>query len=162
MEEHYPFTGTGNLFRFCQGLSRINIQNNVLVIFDNDAAGVEKYQQLSNLNKPKNMQICKLPDHEHFSCFKTIGPNGTSTENINGAAVAIECFLDLKSISERDRCVRWTSYNRELQRYQGEIEGKDALVRAFKQANLTDGRYDTSRLEFLLDYLVGVWIDNAA
>jgi HEPN/Toprim N-terminal domain 1 len=33
MEEHYPFTGTGNLFRFCQGLSRIKIQNNVLVVF---------------------------------------------------------------------------------------------------------------------------------
>lgn len=162
MEEHYPFTGTGNLFKFCQGLSRINIQNKVFVIFDNDAAGIEKYQQLINLPKPKNMQICRLPDHEYFSNFKTIGPNGTSMTNINGAAVAIECFLDLSSIHERDRCVRWTSYNRELQRYQGEIEGKDKLVRAFKKANLTDGRYDTSRLEFLLDYFVGEWIEKSA
>lgn len=162
MEEHYPFTGTGNLFRFCQGLSRIKIQNNVLVIFDNDAAGVEKFEQSRNLNRPKNMHICRLPDHEFFSRFKTVGPNGASQENINGAAVAIECFLDMSTISESDGCVRWTSYNRELQRYQGEIEGKDSLVRAFKKANLTDGSYDTSRLKFLLDYLVGEWVENAA
>jgi len=162
MEEHYPFTGTGNLFRFCQGLSRIKIQNNVLVIFDNDAAGVEKFEQSRNLNRPKNLHICRLPDHEFFSSFKTIGPNGASKENINGSAVAIECFLDLSTISESDSCVRWTSYNRELQRYQGEIEGKDGLVRAFKNANLTNGSYDTSRLKFLLDYLVGEWVENAA
>lgn len=162
MEEHYPFTGTGNLFRFCQGLSRIRIQNNILVVFDNDAAGVEKFELARNLAKPKNMLICKLPDHEFFSSFKTIGPNGASKESINGSAVAIECFLDLSTISEKDSCVRWTSYNRELQRYQGEIEGKDSLVGAFKRADLTDGSYDTSRLKFLLDYLVSEWVNNAA
>ena len=107
------------------------------------------------------MHFCRLPDHESISSFRTVGPNGTSDENINGSAVAIECFLDLSTISESDRHVRWTSYNRELQRYQGEIEGKDILVRAFKKANLTDGSYDTSRLEFLLDYLVSEWVGNA-
>lgn len=161
MEGHYPFTGTGNLFRFCQGLSRIKIQNNVLVIFDNDAAGVEKFEQSRNLNRPKNMHICRLPDHDFFSSFKTVGPNGTSKENINGSAVAIECFLDLSTISESDSCVRWTSYKSELQRYQGEIEGKGRLVRAFKKADLTDGSYNTSRLKFLLDYLVSEWVENA-
>jgi len=162
MEEHYPFTGTGNLFRFCQGLSRIKIQNKVLVLFDNDAAGVEKFEQARKLNRPKNMHICRLPDHEFFSSFKTVGPNGASRENINGSAVAIECFLDLSTINETENFVRWTSYNRELQRYQGEIEGKDRLVRLFKKANLTDGSYETSRLKFLLDYLVGEWVENAA
>jgi HEPN superfamily Toprim-like protein len=72
MEEHYPFTGIGNLFRFCQGLSRIRIQNNVLVIFDNDASGIEKFEQLYKLNRPKNMHFCRFPDHESFSSFKTV------------------------------------------------------------------------------------------
>jgi hypothetical protein len=161
MEENYPFTGTGNLFKFCQGLSRIKIQNNVLVIFDNDAAGVENYDRACNLDRPRNMQICKLPDHEFFSNFKTVGPSGSSKENINGSAVAIECFLDLSKIREKDRCVRWTSYNRTLRRYQGEIDNKNRLVRAFKRSNLTDGGYDTSRLKYLLDYIVDKWTVNA-
>ena len=43
MEEGYPFTGTGDLYRFCQGLVSIEIENNVVVIYDNDAEGVENY-----------------------------------------------------------------------------------------------------------------------
>ncbi|HBW37720.1 HEPN/Toprim-associated domain-containing protein [Desulfosporosinus sp. BICA1-9] len=162
MEENYPFTGTGNLFRFCQGLSRIKIQNNILVIFDNDAAGIEKFEKCRDLSRPKNLHICKLPDHEYFSSFRTIGPNGESVEDINGSAVAIECFLDMSKISSAISYLRWTSYNRELDRYQGELEGKDALVRAFRGSNLTDGSYNTDRLRFLLDYLVDQWVTNAS
>jgi hypothetical protein len=161
MKEHYPFTGTGNLFNFCQGLARIKIQNNVLVVFDNDAAGVEKYNKAILLNRPKNMIICKLPDHESFNSFESVGPNGLLQADINGSAVAIECFLDSSKINVLQNRVRWTSYNRELGRYQGELEGKDDLVRIFKNANLTDGSYDTSRLKFLLEYLMSEWIKNA-
>ena len=139
MEDNYPFTGTGNLFRFCQGLSRIRIQNNVLVVFDNDAAGVEKFGQSSQLSGAERILFCKLPDHEAFSRFKTIGPNGSSYEDINGSAVAIECFLDLSTLEGDERQIRWTSFNRALQKYQGELEGKENAVRAFKKADLTGG-----------------------
>jgi len=44
MQENYPFTGGGNLLNFCKGLSSIKIQNKVLVIFDNDTEGVDKYR----------------------------------------------------------------------------------------------------------------------
>ena len=160
MEEHYPFTGTGNLYNFCQGLARIKIQNNVLIIFDNDAAGSEKYKQSYTLPRPKNLHICKLPDHSFFTGFPTIGPHSNSLDDINGSAVAIECFLDLSKIAKSDACVRWTSYNRKLGKYQGEIVGKDTLIKAYKNANLVDGTYDTERLQFLLDYLVDEWIKS--
>jgi hypothetical protein len=161
MEEHYPFTGTGNLFNFCKGLSRIKIQNNILIIFDNDTAGIEKFNECQHLIHPKNMHICKLPDHKDFENFRTVGPNGSSTENINNAAVAIECFLDLSKTNQLLSCVRWTSYNRKMGRYQGELEDKESHVRTFKKANLTGGSYDTTRLQFLLDYLVDEWVANA-
>jgi hypothetical protein len=161
MEEHYPFTGTGNLFRFCQGLSKIRIQNNVLVVFDNDAAGIEKFEQLSQLSRAEKILFCKLPDHHDFTRFRTIGPNGSSHEDINGAAVAIECFLDLSTIDDSEIQIRWTSFNRALQKYQGELEGKENAVRAFKKADLTGGSYDTSKLEFVLDYLVDQWIGKS-
>jgi hypothetical protein len=160
MEEHYPFTGTGNLLRFCEGLARIKIQNQVIVLFDNDATGFETYERARALDMPKSMLVCRLPDHADFASFPTIGPNGQARENINGSAVAIECFLDMNTIRQDQACVRWTSYNRSLGRYHGEIEGKDALIKAFKKANLTDGSYNASRLELLLDHLVGQWIER--
>lgn len=162
MEEHYPFTGTGNLYRFCQGLSSIRIQNKMLVIFDNDAAGIEKFEQVRALPRPANMNVCKLPNHSDFKAFKTVGPNGESVDNINGAAVSIECFLDLsKAVPEGGR-VRWTAYNRALRRYQGEIEGKQSLVRCFMSADWLDGEYDMARLDFLLEYLINEWVSGSA
>ena len=160
MEEHYPFTGTGNLFRFCQGLAGIRIMNKVLVLFDNDAAGLEKFNEARALKRPRTLHICRLPDHPEFTAVSTAGPQGQQKADINGSAVAIECFLDLRSLADRPYFVRWTSYHRDLARYQGEIEGKEELVRIFKKANLTNGSYDTSRLTFLVDYLLQEWIDR--
>jgi hypothetical protein len=160
MEDNYPFTGVGNLYRFCQGLTSIDIQNNVLVLFDNDAAGNEMFSKCQNLKIPKNMHICRLPEHEDFCLFETIGPNGRSRENINGTAVAIECFLDLSG--NRDAVVRWTSFNRSIGCYQGELADKEPYVKAFKIASLTDSEYDCKRLDYLLDYLFKEWINNSA
>lgn len=160
MEANYPFTGTGNLFRFCQGLARINIQNKVLFLFDNDAAGIEKYKEAIQLKKPRSMHVCRLPDHHDFSAVMTVGPNGRIPSDINGSAVAIECFLDWKNATNAPITVRWTSYNKSLDRYQGEIERKEALVAEFHRSNLTNGTYDVSKLRFLIDYLLNEWISR--
>lgn len=157
MDEHYPFTGTGNLYNFCMGLCRIRIQNNIMVIFDNDTAGMEKYDQAQKLNKPANFVITKLPSHPAFSDIRTIGPHGHASDDINGKAVAIECFLDFNSVHEMP-CVRWTEYNKKKKQYQGELENKDDYVRTFKKHDLTDGSYDTAKLKFLIDFLVSQWI----
>lgn len=156
MEENYPFTGTGNLTNFVKGLSRIKLQNNVLVLFDNDTAGVEAFERCLKLDCPNNICICKLPDHKDFKNFKTEGPSGHSIENINGRAVAIESFLDLPESS----FVRWRSYSDSLKQYHGVLENKDECVRVFKEAQLTNGKYDTSRLIYLIDYLVDQWVSR--
>jgi hypothetical protein len=88
MEKGYPFSGTGNLFRFLQGLISISIQNNVVVIYDNDAEGIANYERSCALNVPTNMLILKLPNSRDFAEFDTIGPNGRQIADINGCAAA--------------------------------------------------------------------------
>lgn len=156
MHDNYPFTGTGSLYNFCCGLMKININNKVIVVFDNDVAGLEKYNKLKAMTQLDNMLITKLPDHEDFISVETIGPLGTEQGNINGTAVAIECFLDF---SKRSPQVRWANYVEQSGKYQGSLVNKDSYVREFKKANLTDGSYDTSKLIFLVDYLLEQWIE---
>lgn len=156
MHDNYPFTGTGSLYNFCCGLMKININNKVIVIFDNDVAGLEKYNKLKAMTQLDNMLITKLPDHEDFISVETIGPLGTEQGNINGTAVAIECFLDF---SKKSPQVRWANYVEQSGKYQGSLVNKDSYVREFKKANLTDGSYDTSKLIFLVDYLLEQWIE---
>jgi HEPN/Toprim N-terminal domain 1 len=150
MEEGYPFSGTGNLFRFLQGLISISIQNNVVVIYDNDAEGIANYERSCALNVPTNMLILKLPNSRDFAEFDTIGPNGRQIADINGCAAAIECYLDLGARP----LVRWTSFNSKTNTYQGELINKTSYMRSFlDQRERVDG-YDYSRIEAVLDIII--------
>lgn len=131
MSENYPFTGTGNLVRFCQGLVRIQIQNKVLVVFDNDTAGWDAFVKVKELTLPPTMHLAVLPDLPELQRFRTEGPSGTSREDVNRRAASIELYLDLRYGGPPKPKVRWTSYNDRLKRYQGELIQKEEYVRGF-------------------------------
>jgi hypothetical protein len=61
-EEGYSFSGTGNVFRFVQGLISIRLMNNVIVVYDNDAEGAANLERTQRLSLPPNMVALKLPD----------------------------------------------------------------------------------------------------
>jgi HEPN/Toprim N-terminal domain 1 len=150
MEEGYPFSGTGNVYKFVQGLVSIGVQNNVLVLFDNDAEGVFNFNRCKALNLPKNMEVLKLPDIDAFTDFPTVGPNGEGRADINSRAAAIECYLQLDSSAR----VRWTSYQKSLDSYQGELERKTDYMREFLALKDRTAHIDHSKIEAVLSCLV--------
>ncbi|WP_435010636.1 HEPN/Toprim-associated domain-containing protein [Tundrisphaera lichenicola] len=154
MTENYPFTGTGNLTNFCQGLARIRIQNKVLVVFDNDTAGNAAYQKVKALILPPNMRLALLPPLPEFESFPTLGPSGPNTEDINGKAVAIELYLDLSRGQVTTPTVRWTSYDKKLGRYQGELVDKEAFANDFIKRHSLGPDYDVTKLRRLWAHLV--------
>lgn len=151
MEQNYPFTGTGNLKIFVKGLSKINILNKILVILDNDTAGISVYNDIKTIDLPNNLNVITLPNYKDFDNFKCKGPHGDSLENINGKAVSIECFLDHSSIDD-EIYVRWTSFNDKLIQYQGNIEPKNLLIKSFHQYYKQE--YDFTKLKYLVDYIL--------
>lgn len=154
MEEGYPFTGTGNLYRFCQGLVSIGILNRVVVIYDNDAEGDAKLIQTCKLSLPSNIRAMKLPNLTQFKQFRTVGPNGKAREDINGAAAAIECYLDLDWHAGARPQVRWTSYNTACDRYQGLLDNKDSYTQRFLDLRRREPGYDFRKMERLLDTII--------
>jgi len=82
MEDGYPFTGTGNLFRFVQGLVGIGVHNNIVVVFDNDAEGVANLERVYQLSLPRNVRATCLPKRDEFMAFETIGPSGSAVVDI--------------------------------------------------------------------------------
>jgi hypothetical protein len=150
MEEGYPFSGTGNVFRFVQGLISIRVLNNVLVIYDNDAEGVANYERTQALNLPSNMRTMKLPDLPCFERFPAVGPNGTHDANINGKAAAIECYLHL----DDDARVRWSSFNGKIGAYQGELISKEGYTRNFLDQRQREKGYSYENIESVLDLIV--------
>jgi len=161
MEEGYPFTGTGNLHRFTQGLISIGIQNNIIIVYDNDAEGIAKMQATNRLSLPTNMRVMQLPSLTDFLNFKTIGPTGIGRADINGRAAAIECYLDL----ERDRLpepiIRWTTFNRELDVYHGELQHKTQYMKDFLQLRAPSASYNSKKIESVLNSLVSECVSIA-
>lgn len=154
MSENYPFTGTGNLFRFCQGLARIKIQNRILVVLDNDTAGHAAYRRIKALELPPQMRVSVLPDLEECRRVRTLGPSGTQYEDINGRAVSIEWFLDTSIPDHREPTVRWTTYDRELDAYQGELVDKGAYTSRFFDTVKRGVAHDWSKLGHLWEHLL--------
>jgi hypothetical protein len=150
MEEGYPFSGTGNLYKFIQGLIGIAVQNNVVVLFDNDTEGLFNFNRCMQLNVPANMKIMKLPDVDAFRSFQTIGPGGHHQLDINGQAAALECYLQL----DRDACVRWSSFNASLNAYQGALINKDRYKNEFLAQHSRVRSYDYTKIEGVLDILI--------
>jgi hypothetical protein len=150
MEEGYPFSGTGNVFRFVQGLISIRVLNNVLVIYDNDAEGVANYERTRALNLPSNMRAMRLPNLPCFERFPAVGPSGTHEANINGQAAAIECYLHL----DDDARVRWSSYNSKIGAYQGELIGKEEYTRKFLGQRRKESGYRYENMDAVLDLIV--------
>ncbi|HMH18734.1 MAG TPA: HEPN/Toprim-associated domain-containing protein [Burkholderiales bacterium] len=154
MEEGYPFSGTGNLHRFAQGLISIGVQNNTVIVYDNDAEGIAKMAETKRLSLPPNMRVMQLPPHDDFIHFKTIGPTGVGIADINGKAAAIECYLDLQRVGLPEPIVRWSSFNRDLGIYHGELQHKTQYMKDFLQMRSLEQGYDKRKIELALDALV--------
>ncbi|MEQ9498092.1 MAG: HEPN/Toprim-associated domain-containing protein [Deltaproteobacteria bacterium] len=154
MEERYPFTGAGNVVKFVEGLAKVGVSRKILVILDNDTEGRFAYQRIAQLNLPATFRVMLLPDLEDLRASTTFGPSGESLEDVNGRAVAIECFLDLESLKTPAR-FRWTSYNRNLECYQGELEDKDRHVRRFVKKHRAPD-YNMAKLAYLWQAIINV------
>lgn len=153
MQDGYPFTGTGNLYKFCQGLVGISIRNRVLIIYDNDAEGSARYEDTRKLRMPANMRAMKLPSHPAFTNFSAEGPAGSGVCDINGRAVAMECFLDLSWRSQSRPYIRWTSYLKGTDSYQGELADKEKYSRLFMELRRREAGYSFDKLEVVLDII---------
>lgn len=110
------------------------IRNRIIALYDNDSAGLSEIKVLKNIPIPSNVRIMHLPDLEMCLHYPTIGPGGSSIDNINGRACSIEMFLgkDILKKSGEYEPVRWKSYIDKVDAYQGEIVPKSEVLKQFK------------------------------
>lgn len=157
VDERHHFWGTSNLVKFAEGLLRIDIQNKVLFILDNDAEGVDAYRKLRALDFPANMRSMLLPYLDDFRNFASRGPEGISQVDINGRAAAIECYLDLHLPNYGAAQILWSNYKKDVDAWQGALEFKESYQRHFYYQSdeaLRKGPYDSTKLQILLDTLI--------
>ena len=157
VSESHPFSGTGNLVKFAEGLAKIDVQNQIVFVFDNDAEGLDAHQRLSSLSLPTNMRGMMLPELDDFRAFPAQGPEGIHNSDINRRAAAIECYLDLDAGGHAPARILWTTYKKNLGIYQGALENKESYGKEFLRLTgetLAAGKYDIRKIESVLDSLI--------
>lgn len=157
VSERHPFSGTGNLVKFAEGLAKIDVHNQTVFVFDNDAEGVEAFRKVGLLTLPPNMRAIVLPDLDCFRQFPARGPEGEHLADINGRAAAIECYLDHRLHDYPQPRVIFTNYKRETDAYHGALEYKESYAKAFLELRpdtFNQSNYNCDRITFVLDALI--------
>lgn len=160
MHENYPFTGTGNLTNFYEGLIKIRPQNKIIIIFDNDYFGISAYNKCRKKpNDIPNLKLYHLPDLPEFKEFLTVGPTGEAYQDVNGKAVAIECFLDLLYESDMPPKVEWSSCKQQNNQPQGALLAKEKYTKNFKKYFYNE-KYNKDKLIFLINDIINFWCND--
>jgi hypothetical protein len=128
--------GASFLARMIKVLSGARVENRMLALFDNDAAGVEAIRTLSGVRFPRTVRLMLLPDTKLARSYPTLGPDGLRRMDVNGAGAPIELYLGRSSLAGSDeglRPVRWIQWRPQVGRYQGVVQDKEAVSTAFEK-----------------------------
>lgn len=155
MKENYPFGSAGSLSNFFMGLCKIGTNRPIVFIFDNDAEGHGNLIKLKSIVHPENFKKFSMPDLPEFTSFKTVGPNGSAFQDVNGRGVAIEMYLDHTYKRQGDPVVRWSNFNHQANEYQGALEYKEKYFKNFMDLAVGDqASYNFSKMEKLLNFVI--------
>lgn len=118
-------------------LSGARVQNRLLALFDNDAAGLEAMASLKTVKFPRTVRLRSLPRTELAADYPTLGPAGLTRMDVNGSGAPLELYLGRSSLTDATgalRPVRWKEWKGGVERYQGVVQDKDAVAKAFENA----------------------------
>jgi hypothetical protein len=126
--------GAEHLCKIVRAFAGARLRTRMVGLFDHDTAGHAALASLSNITLPSNIRLLTLPDAQVARDYPTVGPQGLQRMDVNEMAGGIELYLGPSALHDGSgefRPVRWTGYNRKLNRYQGEVEGKREIVETY-------------------------------
>lgn len=144
--------GVSAVTKMIKAFAGVRLTQKTIGLFDNDAAGWEQKNLLDRMtNLPPSIRTMVLPDVEIGKDYPTLGPEGLRNMDVNGSACSIELFLGRDALSDESgnlRPIRWSSWNKTAQRYQGELDNKNAATQHFLEALKVGGDPSSLRAQF--------------
>lgn len=143
MEKFYSFFdfetfrtkgSTDSVVNYVKAFASAQIENRVIALLDNDAAGVEAENQLKEINLPNNFRVMTLPDLKIANKYPTVGPTKKEKVDVNGRACSIEMYLgqDILKVDGEFEPIMWEGYKEKVKRYQGKLLNKLGIQERFE------------------------------
>lgn len=135
--QYKPDSGTSNVVRAMRAMASAGIPNRIVAILDNDTAGHEEIARELDRGIPPGVRLFSYPDLSTLTSYPTHSLDGQIVNfDVNGSAASLELYFgdDILTSAEGKRVpVRWTTYSATLKRYQGVVESKASLHKAFME-----------------------------
>jgi hypothetical protein len=157
--------GSGAMAHTVKAFVGAGILNRVVAIFDNDTAAAEALAALANVTIPANFAVIQYPELPLLRSYPTLGPTGTMLADVNGVAASIELYLGEDVLRDEDGRlvpVHWKGFNERMNRYQGVVLDKAAVLKRFEEKlsrcaadPASVANYDWNGLRCLIDALCG-------
>lgn len=129
--------GVSNILAYIKAFSGAKMQDKIIAILDNDAAGMNTIRLLNDISTKleNNIKFMTYPDRDYFCDYPTFGPGGEQNLNINKKAASIELYLgdDILKKQEKKYPIHWNGFIKEVNSYQGIIDDKDDIQKLFKE-----------------------------
>ena len=140
------------LVKLVISLIAANIKHPIIVLFDNDTAGIMEMKKLMQHKLAHNFKILKYPDLLLAKKYPTIGPTGLKKMNVNNVACSIEMYFGENILTKDDTLipVQWKGYNDKEKKYQGEISDKKYVQELFRKTLKASDTIAFSNMDFIL------------
>lgn len=157
---------TNFLTHYVKAFIGAQIENRIIALYDNDAAGLSEIKGLESIQLPENVKIMHLPNLDMCTDYPTVGPTADENTDINGRACSIELFLGQDILREEGKLipVMWSGYVDKIQKYQGEIMNKGDIQKRFAgklcdaEKNGIKNMDDWKEIDLLLNTIFGAFI----
>jgi hypothetical protein len=127
--------GSGAMAQTVKAFVGAGILNRLVAVFDNDTAAAEALAALASVRLPENFVVIQYPDLPLLRSYPTLGSTGIVPADVNGVAASIELYLGedvLRTESGSLTPVHWKGSNERMNRYQGVIIDKAAVLKRFE------------------------------
>ena len=147
------------LVKLTTSFAAAKVKHPIIVLFDNDTAGIKEMKKLTSMTLPPNIRILKYPDIALAKKYPTIGPTGKKNMNINGYACSIEMYFGVDVLTKDNELIpiQWKGFESKEKKYQGEIANKKYVQETFRKKLKKSTMTETKELTELLNVIFNAY-----
>ena len=163
--------GSTALVAAVKAFAGAGIANRVIGLLDNDTAGRAALRTLARTDLSDSIRVVLLPDLPLARQYPTVGPSGTSIQDVNAKAGSIELYFGADVLRDEHgelTPVEWHGFDAAVRAWQGELRDKRLLQARFAE-KLSRAQTDSSLLssldwtgmELVIDRLARAFVEAA-
>jgi 5S rRNA maturation endonuclease (ribonuclease M5) len=149
------------LVQMTKSFAASNVKHPIVVLFDNDTAGIIEMKRLLKHEMPKNIKILRLPDIRIANNYPVLQNSDLIEMNVNGLACSIEMYLGEERLKRDGRYIPMIlkEYADNTKSFHWPTNEKGAIQKRFRQSLTEENWGEMNEMHMLLNIIFNAYRD---